>query len=331
MFRNKNINVIRAICDLQNGLPVSLTLHQTFKTSSKKFYFIKNYDLENNILDSSIKKITTTERLEISKEDNLQLYETKEEEKLLELIKLLEIEPILFSFEALPEELKNININNLTIEEIDIFTKNYHDDISLISQSPIQLKMAEKCEFYVFQTKYLTKEHYVIKIKNPEKDEVPLIRIHSSCYTGDLLASLRCDCRDQLQESIKSIHSNPNFHGGYILYLMQEGRGIGLANKIKAYKMQQIDNLDTVDSNLALGFKDDERNFKIGVKILEFFNIKEVCLLTNNPKKSQDLEALGIKVKSTISTVFAENKYNKEYLKIKQNRMKHSFKNKKNS
>ena len=169
-------------------------------------------------------------------------------------------------------------------------------------------------------------EHYIIKIGNPEKDKAPLVRIHSSCYTGDLLASLRCDCREQLQETIKFIAENKEYNGGYVLYLMQEGRGIGLENKIEAYRLQQEGGLDTVDSNLALGFGEDERNFTPAFKLLQFLKIKDICLITNNPKKGEDIKHFGINVVKTIPTFFKPNEYNSEYLHIKETRMNHSFK-----
>ena len=324
----KNINIIRAVCDLQNGIPVSAILNEGLKSARKKFYFIKDA-INNNFPQNTQYEVITTKENKTHNilYQNANLPQSKEEEQLIEITKLLELQPILIAFTSLPSDFTGIVINEIKHAEVQNFILEFKNELNFFEKSPIQLKMAENCEFYVFKTPYLNKEHYIIKIKNPEKDEVPLIRVHSSCYTGDLLASLRCDCRDQLQESIKFINNNPNFNGGYILYLMQEGRGIGLANKIKAYKLQQLDGLDTVDSNLALGFKDDERNFMPAVKMLEFLKIKEVFLLTNNPKKVQDLKSLGVNIKNSINTVFAKNEYNEDYLKIKEERMKHSFKN----
>ncbi len=251
--------------------------------------------------------------------------QSKEEEGIINLLKIAEFEPTLICTPALPNEFENVNLVEVLIDEMEEFCKNFIYDLRFISKAPIQLKMAKNCEFFVFRTPLLAIEHYIIKIGEPEKDKYPLVRIHSSCYTGDLLASLRCDCRDQLQESIKFIENAEGFNGGYVLYLMQEGRGIGLANKIKAYRLQQCEGLDTVDSNLAVGFKDDERNFSPAVKMLKFLNISEISLITNNPKKMEDLKKLGVEVHSTIRTVFAVNEYNESYLKVKEERMKHLF------
>ena len=323
----KNINIVRAICDLQNGIPVIAILNEGLKSASKKFYLIKDIASNNFIQNIQYEVITTQEnKTHNALYQNANLPQNKEEEKLIEITKLLEFQPVLIAFTSLPDDFNNIAINEIKHQEMESFILEFKNELHFFEKSPIQLKIAKNCEFYVFKTAYLDREHYIIKINNPEKDKIPLVRIHSSCYTGDLLASLRCDCRDQLQESIKFISNNPNFDGGYILYLMQEGRGIGLANKIKAYKLQQTQGLDTVDSNLALGFKDDERDFAPAVKMLEFLKINEIFLLTNNPKKVQDLKNLGINVKENINTVFAKNEYNEDYLQIKQDRMHHSFK-----
>ena len=326
----KNINVIRAVCDLQNGIPISATiLNKGLKSASKKFYFIKDVISLETLNDLEYEVITTKEKKSSNTQNNnMQIAQTSEEENILEIAKMLEFEPIVIATSKLPQAFNSFNINEIGADDIQNFIQEFQGSLSFVAKSPIQLKMAENCEFYVFKTAYFNKEHYIIKIKNPELDKTPLIRIHSSCYTGDLLASLRCDCRDQLQESIKFINNHQDFNGGYILYLMQEGRGIGLANKIKAYKLQQLNGLDTVDSNLALGFKDDERSFIPALKMLEFLNIKDIFLLTNNPKKSQDLTNLGINIKGLIHTIFAENKHNESYLKVKEEKMHHSFKNK---
>lgn len=324
----KNINVTRIISDLKNGIPIFANIkHKVLKTSSKNFYFVKEF-IHTDVLNSISNPIfiTTNERIAFSK-DNIKYNKAEEkiEQDLLVLFKAIEFTPVLIKTNILPKAFQDGQILTITSEEIAEFTQNFIYDVRLASHSPIALKSATHAEFFVFQTLIFGKEHYVIKIGNPEKDTHPLVRIHSSCYTGDLLASLRCDCRDQLQESIKQINEAKNFNGGYIFYLMQEGRGIGLKNKIEAYRLQQEDGLDTVDSNLAIGYMEDERNFNPAVKMMEYFNIKSVVLITNNPKKAKDLNTLGIKVESTMHTVFKPNSYNSDYLDVKKNRMHHSF------
>ena len=269
--------------------------------------------------------ITTKERAKYGK-DKIEFTEVQDCEKdILSLAKIAELVPILIRVKTLPEDFNKVEIAVLEEGEIKEFISEFIYDLRFASRAPIALKNAKQAEFFVFETPIFNKEHYVIKIGNPEKDKNPLVRIHSSCYTGDLLASLRCDCRDQLQETIKFIDTAEGFNGGYIFYLMQEGRGIGLKNKIEAYRLQQEEGLDTVDSNLALGYLEDERNFIPAVKMMKVFDINNIVLITNNPKKANDLNDLGVRVEKTIHTVFAQNEYNKDYLKIKKTRMLHDF------
>src|SRR5512140_42521 len=140
-------------------------------------------------------------------------------------------------------------------------------------------------------------------------DEVPT-RLHSECLTGDVMGSLRCDCRDQLETALRDLGSRER---GLLLYLRQEGRGIGLVNKVRAYSLQDH-GLDTVDANLALGFRDDERDYAIAAHALASLTVKSVRLLTNNPKKVAELEKYGIHVTDRIPHVIPANAYNRFYL-----------------
>ena len=144
-------------------------------------------------------------------------------------------------------------------------------------------------------------------------------RLHSECLTGDALGSLRCDCRDQLGVALERIAEEP---AGVLLYLRQEGRGIGLLNKIRAYELQDK-GLDTVDANLALGFRDDERDYAIAAHMLASLTIGSVRLLTNNPKKMAALEAYGIRVAGRIPHVIPASQYNRLYLETKAKRSGH--------
>jgi GTP cyclohydrolase II len=144
-------------------------------------------------------------------------------------------------------------------------------------------------------------------------------RLHSECLTGDALGSLRCDCRDQLAVALERLTAEPR---GVLLYLRQEGRGIGLMNKIRAYSLQDA-GLDTVDANLALGFRDDERDYAVAAHMLASLTVRSVRLLTNNPKKLTELERHGIHVAGRISHVIPANDYNRFYLETKANRSGH--------
>ena len=146
------------------------------------------------------------------------------------------------------------------------------------------------------------------------------VRLHSECMTGDVLSSLRCDCRDQLERALAHVGALPR---GVVLYLRQEGRGIGLTNKIRAYALQQEQGLDTVDANLALGFRDDERDYGIGVSILRTLGVRSVRLLTNNPDKVRQLGALGMPVVERVPHAIPPGPHNRVYLETKARRSGH--------
>src|SRR5215471_9800501 len=146
-----------------------------------------------------------------------------------------------------------------------------------------------------------------------------LTRMHSECLTGDALGSFRCDCRDQLAVALERLAAEP---AGILLYLRQEGRGIGLLNKVRAYSLQD-DGLDTVDANLALGFRDDERDYAVAAHMLASLNVGSVRLMTNNPKKINQLQALGIKVSGRIPHVIPATEFNRHYLETKAVRSGH--------
>jgi len=145
------------------------------------------------------------------------------------------------------------------------------------------------------------------------------VRIHSRCLTGDALSSERCDCREQLEASMKYLEKKKC---GLLIYLDQEGRGIGLANKIKAYALQD-QGMDTIEANISLGFGEDMRDFTLAADILKYFGIKEVALLTNNPNKIAVLRREGIRVIKRIPLVIKPNRYSRKYLETKKKRMNH--------
>ena len=157
------------------------------------------------------------------------------------------------------------------------------------------------------------KEHVAIMRGNVFGREDVSTRVHSECLTGDALGSLRCDCRDQLEVALKAIGREEH---GLVLYLRQEGRGIGLLNKLKAYGLQDR-GLDTVEANQALGFRDDEREYSIAAHMLHSMKVRSIRLLTNNPRKIDDLTRFGIKIKGRIPHVIPPNDYNRFYLETK--------------
>jgi GTP cyclohydrolase II len=162
-------------------------------------------------------------------------------------------------------------------------------------------------------------EHLAIVIGRPEARDAPLVRIHSECFTGDLLGSMRCDCGEQLRGAIRRMAEDG---AGILLYLAQEGRGIGLVNKLRAYGLQDR-GLDTMDANRVLGWGADERNFLVGATMLRLMGIKRVRLLTNNPDKVEGMRACGIEVTDREPHLFAPNGVNDEYLATKAARFGH--------
>lgn len=164
-------------------------------------------------------------------------------------------------------------------------------------------------------------EHMALVKGKWERDEPVLVRVHSSCATGDILGSLRCDCGEQLHKSMQLIEKEGK---GVVIYMQQEGRGIGLMNKIAAYKLQE-EGYDTVDANIHLGFKPDERDYGCGAQILRHLGVGKMRLLTNNPVKRVGLEAYGLEITEIVPIETTPNKYNERYLKTKQDRMGHTL------
>ena len=162
-------------------------------------------------------------------------------------------------------------------------------------------------------------EHIALIKGEWKEDEPILVRVHSSCMTGDIFGSQRCDCGAQLHQAMELIDKAGK---GVIVYLNQEGRGIGLMNKMRAYKLQE-EGMDTVDANLCLGFKADERDYGVGAEILRSIGVRRMRLLTNNPVKRIGLEAYGLSIQEIVPIEVAPNQYNERYLKTKQDRMGH--------
>jgi len=165
-------------------------------------------------------------------------------------------------------------------------------------------------------------EHLALVKGEWEKDEPVLVRVHSSCITGDIFGSCRCDCGPQLQAAMKAIEKEGK---GVIVYMNQEGRGIGLLNKLKAYKLQE-EGLDTVEANLKLGFNMDDRDYGIGAQILGSLGVSKMKLMTNNPKKRTGLIGYGLEIVENVGLEIKSNKHNELYLKTKKDKMGHSLK-----
>ena len=170
-----------------------------------------------------------------------------------------------------------------------------------------------------FEDTQTGQEHLAISLGNVCGQDKVLTRVHSECLTGDALFSMRCDCGEQLKTALQQIATEGS---GLLLYLRQEGRGIGLINKLKAYQLQD-QGLDTVEANLELGFKDDQRNYDICCEMLKFLDVLSIRLLTNNPKKIAALSQAGINISERIPLQVGANAFNEKYLKTKEGKLGH--------
>jgi 3,4-dihydroxy 2-butanone 4-phosphate synthase/GTP cyclohydrolase II len=164
-------------------------------------------------------------------------------------------------------------------------------------------------------------EHVALHKGQWEHDEPVMVRVHSSCITGDIFGSCRCDCGDQLHKSMEMIQKEGK---GVIVYMNQEGRGIGLLNKLKAYQLQEK-GLDTVEANIELGFKMDQRDYGIGAQILRDLGVQKMKLLSNNPKKRTGLIGYGLEIIENVPIVIKPNLHNQKYLNTKKEKMGHEL------
>ena len=173
-----------------------------------------------------------------------------------------------------------------------------------------------------FQEKNSSNEHLALIKGEWEKDEPVMVRVHSSCFTGDILGSLRCDCGEQLHKAMQMVEKEGK---GVIIYMNQEGRGIGLLNKLKAYRLQE-GGMDTVEANLHLGFQMDQRDYGVGAQILRYLGISKLRLMSNNPKKRVGLVGYGLEIVDNIPIIAQSNPHNEKYLNTKRDKLGHELK-----
>lgn len=190
-----------------------------------------------------------------------------------------------------------------------------------VGHAQVPLETNENVEIIAFRPTDGGREHLALVIGNPDPDKPALVRLHSECFTGDLLGSLRCDCGDQLRGALKEINAEGR---GIILYLAQEGRGIGLVNKLRAYALQD-QGLDTIDANEQMGFEADERLYRPAAEMLRQLGFSSIRLMTNNPDKVAALEEWGIAVSERVPHSFPSNEHNAFYLATKKERSGHLF------
>ena len=200
----------------------------------------------------------------------------------------------------------------------------YRLERETLIKEEVRVKMPTKYgdfELIAFTQLNTGEVHMALKKGDWKEDEPVLVRVHSSCMTGDILGSLRCDCGDQLHNAMKMVQAEGK---GLVLYMNQEGRGIGLLNKLKAYQLQE-QGLDTVEANLKLGFSMDERDYGVGAQILRELNISKLKLISNNPKKRAGLLGYGLEIVDTVPIEIHPNQYNEKYLKTKRDKMGHKI------
>lgn len=237
------------------------------------------------------------------------------------IVEILNEDGTMARLPQLIEIAKKFDLKIVSIEDL-IKYRMAHE--SLI-EDVIDVKMPTRTgdfDLRLFREVNTGKEHLALTKGTWTEDESVMVRVHSSCITGDIFGSCRCDCGPQLEKAMEMIEAEGK---GVIVYMNQEGRGIGLSNKLKAYKLQE-EGYDTLDANIKLGFKGDERDYGIGAQIIRSLNIRKMRLMSNNPTKRAGLIGYGLEITETVPLEIESNKHNELYLKTKRDRMGHTLK-----
>ena len=237
------------------------------------------------------------------------------------LVEILNEDGSMARLPQLMEIAKEHDLKIITIEDLI----HYRMEHESLVEEVVTVKMPTKYGNFnltAFRVPTTGEEHLALTKGTWEENEPILVRVHSSCVTGDILGSLRCDCGPQLEEALRKVEKEGK---GVVLYMNQEGRGIGLMNKLKAYKLQE-EGLDTVEANEKLGFKADARDYGIGAQILHKLGVRKMRLMTNNPKKRTGLVGYGLEIVENVPLEIQCNVHNESYLKTKKEKMGHSLK-----
>jgi 3,4-dihydroxy 2-butanone 4-phosphate synthase/GTP cyclohydrolase II len=236
------------------------------------------------------------------------------------LVEIMNDDGTMARLPELKEIAKQFDLKIITIKDLI----SYRLDKESLIEEEVRVQMPTKhgmFELVAFRQKNTGEQHIALIKGTWAEDEPILVRVHSSCFTGDILHSLRCDCGEQLQAAMEMVEHEGK---GCVLYMNQEGRGIGLINKLKAYKLQE-EGQDTVEANLALGFKMDERDYGVGAQILRHLGITKLRLMSNNPKKRAGLLGYGIEIVDTVPIEIVPNIHNEFYLKTKRDKLGHEI------
>lgn len=238
------------------------------------------------------------------------------------LVEIMNDDGTMARLPELQEIAKKYNLKLITIKDLI----EYRLETDSLIEEIVRVDMPTKYGFFkliIFRERNnpSSGEHMALVKGEWEKDEPVLVRVHSSCFTGDILGSMRCDCGEQLHEAMKIVEKEGK---GVVLYMNQEGRGIGLVNKLKAYKLQE-EGMDTVEANLHLGFKMDERDYGVGAQILRYLGVNKMRLISNNPRKRVGLIGYGLDIVENVPLHICPNPYNEKYLKTKRDKLGHEI------
>jgi GTP cyclohydrolase II len=277
--------------------------------------FLRNIPTFQSLVDPTVKQPAIRDAVEVE-------VDAQAATAALALAKIGRLLPAVLAVplpQDLPASLAEHGLLRVPAAEVLNYASHEIAGLRQIVAAHVPLTDAPDSQVVAFRTDGSAVEHLAIVIGNPLAHPAPLVRVHSECFTGDLLGSMRCDCGEQLRGAIRRMAEDG---AGVLLYLAQEGRGIGLINKLRAYRLQDR-GLDTMDANRVLGWGADERNFLVGAAILQIMGIKRVRLLTNNPDKLDAMAACGIEIAGREPHLFAPNGVNDEYLATKASRFGH--------
>lgn len=239
--------------------------------------------------------------------------DTQAQQLAVKLVKTAELLPAVLIFAISPQDTAlDLSAGSLDVR-VGLDALSEQPSLLTIAAAGLPLEVHDTSKLHVFQDEDGQTEHYAIEIGHPDRATSVLSRLHSACFTGDVLGSRKCDCGPQLQAALTQMGDEG---AGVLLYLNQEGRGIGLANKMRVYDLQSK-GLDTVEANHRLGFEDDERDFRIAARILLSLGFGSIRLLTNNPAKVDTFKANGITITEQIPLRVAQNVHNQNYLAVK--------------
>lgn len=237
------------------------------------------------------------------------------------IVEILNEDGTMARLPELVEIAKRFDLKIVSIEDLIKYRMKHESLVEKVIDVKLPTTMGD-FDLHLFRESNSGKEHLaLVKGEISEKEPV-LVRVHSSCMTGDIFGSCRCDCGPQLEKAMQLVEEEGR---GVILYMNQEGRGIGLTNKLKAYKLQE-EGYDTLEANIKLGFKDDERDYGIGAQILRELGVRQMRLMSNNPKKRTGLIGYGLEIVENVGLEIKSNEHNALYLKTKRDKMGHSLK-----